>query len=239
MPDDPNIEFFILNRMLTEDMPIGAVMLRDELDRHGLSISEAGVGRLLRAYRRKGFLMKMGNQGHVLTDLGRERLNQLASRRALYSALDELTGNLKMDRGEYILNVLIARRAIEVEAAFRAAENATADDVEKLRAIIQRQFEEMELNRDYTEESANFHKAIIECAKVPMLSTLYNFIGLSNQWQNFFIGTFKLYNTPLNLPHVKIFEAIKAKRPALASAEMSRHMDTVIRNAKKLILNQE
>ncbi len=79
---------------------------------------------------------------------------------------------------------------------------------------------------------------MLDAAKVPLLLTLYNFIGLSNQWQNFFIGTFKFYNTPMNLAHEEILSAIKRRDAERASRLMSDHMDRVIRNAEKLILKK-
>ena len=94
----------------------------------------------------------------------------------------------------------------------------------------------MKSDKDYTDESTNFHTAILRASKIPMLETLYHFIGISTRWQNFFIGTFKLYNTPINLQHEMIFDAIKERNPQKASAAMALHMDSVIENAKKLLL---
>lgn len=235
-----NIEISILHCILLEDMPIGAVVISEKLEENGFFISETGVGRLLRLYRKNGFLEKIGNRGHILTESGRLRLKQLYLKKELHSALEDLIGSEgphnNFEKKESIQGVLVARRAIEVEGAFRAALNATSDEIESIGMIIKKQYEDMESNKDYTSESTNFHKAVLKASKIPMLETLYRFIGISTQWQNFFIGTFKLYNTPINLQHEMIFDAIKERNPQKASAVMALHMDSVIENAKKLLL---
>lgn len=232
-----DLEYSILENIAIEDMPIGAVSLHEKLEKD-FSLSETGVSRLLRMYRKNGYLERVKNQGHILTDLGKERLKQLASERALYVAVKDLAGAENGGGDEKILGILVARRAIEVEAAYRAATRATADDIDAMDSIIKRQYVGMEQGKDYSDESASFHRAVLNAAKVPMLLTLYNFIGLSNQWQNFFIGTFKLYNTPMNVSHEEIFRAISERDPHKAAERMSDHMDKVISNAKKLILKK-
>ena len=51
-----DIEYFILNRIRTEEMPLGAVTIREELEKAGYAMSETGVGRLLKSYRKLGYL---------------------------------------------------------------------------------------------------------------------------------------------------------------------------------------
>lgn len=232
------LEYRIFERIAKEDMPIGAVSLHEMLEENGFSLSVTAVSRLLRAYRKDGSLERVKNQGHILTARGEERRRRLASEMALNETMKELTDMENDDRAGKILGILTARRAIEVEASYRAALNATEEDIAKMDAIIRQQYLEMERDEDYSIESANFHRAVLDAAKVPLLLTLYNFIGLSNQWQNFFIGTFKFYNTPMNLAHEEILSAIKRRDAERASRLMSDHMDRVIRNAEKLILKK-
>ena len=236
--DELELEYRIFERIAKEDMPIGAVSLHEMLEKNGFSLSVTGVSRLLRSYRKEGYLERVKNQGHILTCCGEERRRHLASEMALHETMKELTETENGDPAEKILGILTARRAIEVEASYRAALNATKEDIAKMDAIIRQQYLEMERDEDYSSESANFHRAVLDAAKVPLLVTLYNFIGLSNQWQHFFVGTFKLYNTPTNLPHEEILRAIEKRDAEQAARLMSDHMDKVIRNAEKLILKK-
>ena len=219
-------------------MPAGAVVVHGYLEEMGISLSETAVSRLLRLYRKNGLLERVGNQGHILTDSGRARIEQLDTERALRYTLNKLTGS---ERGAecQIMGVLIARSALEIEAAYRAAVNATDSDIERLEEIIKAQYKEMEMGSDYTETSGDFHRTVLKISKVPLLETLYNFIGISSQWQNFFIGTFKHYNTPLNVPHEEIYKAIKKRDPDEAVKAMASHMDKIIENAKRLIFQNK
>ena len=111
------------------------------------------------------------------------------------------------------MDILIARRALEKEAAFQAALNATPEDITKLHDIISAQYKGMQLNENYADLSTAFHREVIKIARAPILKNLYELLGLSVQWQDFFIGTFKMYNQPLNVSHENIFKAIKKHVP--------------------------
>ena len=71
----------------------------------------------------------------------------------------------------------------------------------------------MEKNENYADHSAAFHKTVIKMARSSILSNLYDLIGLSVQWQDFFIGTFKMYNQPVNVSHEKSIAGDKRSRP--------------------------
>ena len=94
----------------------------------------------------------------------------------------------------------------------------------------------MEKNENYADHSAAFHKTIMKMARSSILSNLYDLIGLSVQWQDFFIGTFKMYNQPVNVSHEKVLQAIKDRDPERASMLMGKHLTDVVDNAKKLYL---
>ena len=63
-----------------------------------------------------------------------------------------------------------------------------------------------------------------------LLKIMYEFIGLSVEWQIFFIETFKVYDTPLNVSHENILKAIKERDPRKAADLMEEHLTDVIEN---------
>ncbi len=232
-------EYPILKVMSEQTFPMGAGALREVLHDQGISISEAGIGRILRELRRHDLLERVGFQGHTITERGLNRLNDLEKIRVAGKTLRDflLQNNSLEDKN--ILDILIARRALEREAAAQAALRATPADIRDLENIIRAQYEGMEKNEDYADLSTAFHRKILQVARSPLLQTLYEFIGLSVQWQGFFIGTFKMYNQPLNVSHEKILSAIKERDPEKASLAMSRHLGDVISNAQSLFLYSE
>lgn len=227
------LEYPLLNIMDASQSPLGACALVEMLEEIGIKISEAGIGRALRQFRQKGLLERKGFQGHVITEAGKTRLLELSKTRKMGETLQELMPQPLEDRN--VLDILIARRALEREAAYQAALNATPEDIARLEDIIRAQYLGMERNESYSDLSTGFHREIMSIARAPLLKSLYELIGLSVQWQDFFIGTFKLYNQPLNASHEKIFHAIRDHNPEKAAHLMGMHLSDVINYASQLL----
>jgi len=227
------LEFPILDIMQASEVPLGACVLVELLEARDIKISEAGIGRALRWFRQKGLLERKGFQGHVITNDGRARLQELYETRKMGETLRELIPSSSGERN--VLDILIARRALEREAAYQAALKATPEDIKSLEDIVKAQYMGMERNESYSDLSTGFHREIIRIARAPLLKNLYEFIGLSVQWQDFFIGTFKLYNHPLNASHEKIMLAIKERDPEKAAQLMGMHLSDVINYAGQLL----
>lgn len=238
MTDNVNpLEFPILSIMYSASAPLGAGVLREQLTMYHIVISEAGVGRALRYFRQEGLLERKGFKGHTITDAGVNRLLKLKESKQCGEMLKEI---LSERQGEHfnLYDILIARRAIEREAAYQAAMLATPEDISELETIVAAQYEKLGGTENnggkYVEFSAEFHKAVIRISKSHMLAHLYNLIGISVQWQNFFVGTFKMFKQPLNVSHDKILQAIKNRDPHKAAQLMEEHITVVIENAKRL-----
>lgn len=230
-------EYPILKIMSEQPSPLGAGALAEMLRDESISISEAGIGRTLRELRHRDCLERVGFQGHRITERGSLRLAELERMRVAGKTLRDFLRNGDYLKGHGILDILVTRRALEREAAAQAAVKATPAEIEELERIVRLQYEGMEKNEDYADISTAFHKKILQIARCPLLQSLYEFIGLSVQWQHFFIGTFKMYNQPLNVSHEKILNAIKERDPEKASLAMSMHLGDVISNAERLYLD--
>lgn len=227
------LEYPILEIMERSQEPLGACTLLEYLKSQDIKISEAGIGRAMRSYRLKGLLERKGFQGHVITNEGRSRLQELRETLKMGEMLNTL---IPSSSGESnVINILIARRALEREAAYQAALKATPEEINRLENIVKAQYAGMEKDESYSDLSTGFHREIISIARVPLLKSLYEFIGLSVQWQDFFIGTFKLYNHPLNTSHEMIVHAIKARDPEKAAQLMGMHLSDVINYAEHLL----
>lgn len=229
------LEFPILHMMRDAGSPLGAGAIGEVLESQGISISEAGIGRALRSFRQRGLLERRGFQGHVITDTGIERLADLEAAKRYGETLKKLMEK-GLTQNYNVVDILTARRALEREAAYLAALKATPEDIAELENIVKAQYSGMEKNENYADHSAAFHKTIMKMARSSILSNLYDLIGLSVQWQDFFIGTFKMYNQPVNVSHEKVLQAIKDRDPERASMLMGKHLTDVVDNAKNLYL---
>ena len=213
------------------NVPVGAGTVSVILKEKGVSISEAGAGRILRSLREKGLMTKVGFQGHVTTKEGTKKLSVLRNARQTAENLDNLLKNSGNLKGHSVTDIVTVRKAIEREAAMHAALKATPGDIARLEKIIEQQYREMERRSYYADISTEFHREIIRIARVPLLKIMYEFIGLSVEWHNFFIETFRISDTPLNITHEKIMEAIKKGDPREAADLMEAHLNDVIESA--------
>lgn len=228
------LEYWILYTLNREDCARGAGSLLEAIEKRGVAISEAGVGRALRAMRNEGLLEKVGKQGHRITPAGKERLAKADEEQDLRDFLKHVMAHPGRLGRTNLIDRLIVRKAIEREAAYQAALNATEEDIRAIEDIVQAQYENMRKNEDFVDVSAQFHRAVLKAAKVPLLETLYDFIGITSKWQNFFVGTFKVYDTPVNVSHEEVLRAMEARDPERAAKAMEAHLGDVITNARKL-----
>ena len=229
--DEDLINMMILETAEASNVPVGAGSVSVMLRKKGVNLSEAGAGRILRSLREKGLLTKVGFQGHVTTKEGTKKLSALRNAIQTAETLDSLLKNSGNLKGHSVNDILTVRKAIEREAVIQATLKAVPGDIDRLEKIIKQQYREMERKSYYADISAEFHREIIRIAKIPLLKIMYEFIGLSVEWQNFFIETFRMSDTPLNVTHEKILEAIKEGDPTAAAKLMEKHLNDVIESA--------
>lgn len=234
LKNESSVEYFVLKIMNESDGPLGAGAVGEKLAEQNISISEAGIGRFLRTLRQGGLLDRVGYQGHVISESGKNRLIKLEESRNVGEALKLMLSQTGPLKDHNLVDILIARRALEREAAYQAALNATEKEIANLEKIVYSQYQEMEKNKGYAELSSSFHQEIIKISHVPILRILYDFLGLTVQLQDFFIDTFKMFKEPLNVSHEKVFFAIRDRAPERAADLMGEHLTVVINNAKKL-----
>jgi GntR family L-lactate dehydrogenase operon transcriptional regulator len=229
------MDCFILSCLAVSSSPVGAGFLLEKTRRKGIDVSEATIGRTLRALRSKGLLERIGNQGHRITESGKDILEKLQKENRLESVfktfLSEFVEKTDLDN---LVGVLTARKALEREAVIQATLNATDEELSEIGNIVALQYKMMKLGEDYAEASGNFHRSIFRISHVPFLETVYNFIGMSTSWQRVFVGMFTMFGAPANVDHEKILGAMKAREPLAAAELMAYHIDDVIRNAKKI-----
>ncbi len=151
---------------------------------------------------------------------------------------DPLTRLISEDIDKFF-ELLDIRRAMESWAAYTAAQKATKEDIIKLEEIINKDQENLRLNRDDAKTDADFHIAISLAAHNTVLSHLtascYNIL-----WNTQKMSRKKLFKKKDNKrliaeQHMKIFKAIKSKRPNQASKEARAHIDFVERELRKII----
>ena len=107
--------------------PVGASTLMAALRAEGMELAEATAGRYLRQLDEAGLTRSLGKRGRVLTPAGRRRLNDLRLRSKLAAQGARVAAAARSRDVDDLIDLLYARRAIEVETARLAAVGARAD----------------------------------------------------------------------------------------------------------------
>ncbi len=233
MTDRETNEYQVLNIMASKAEPIGAGALSKELRAANIYISEATVGRILSELDERGYTERVGFQGRRLTAEGLARLDSLKKdqNRQMYSR--ELIDLLREKGKESLLDVLVARRAIEKELARLAAINATAEEIRQLEEIER----EQELRQGQTgtsaEKDVEFHRCIGTMARNKVLQAAMELIRQDGQLSPALEYIRKEVHSAIAVDHRKIVAVIAQKDPVAAEKAMVRHIENLMEDVKK------
>lgn len=211
----------------------GSGSLASALRAAGVRVSEATAGRILRELDERGYTEKFGFRGRVLTELGRRYLRELEAKRerAGYSA--QLLQALQARDKDELIEVLVARRAIERETARLAALNATEAEIEELRRCIQVHQEHFERGVVDAEDDLKFHRLISEASRNRVLIAASRLVRQDGQMAPVLEFIRRNVGSGVVHDHRKIFNAIEARDPAAAEEAMVLHIENVIKDVER------
>src|SRR4051794_26573283 len=158
--DRDALEHEVLLQLDASKTPCGSRWLRAQLGRRGFNLSEPTVGRFLSDLDERGHTTRVGYQGRTLTEAGRARLRQLEIIRAESESNAALLDSIRPSTLGELLELMIARRAIEREIARLAALNATDAHVAEIRAALADQQHALDGGSMAVPEDIRFHNTI-------------------------------------------------------------------------------
>ena len=216
--------FEILALLDNSDYPIGAGYLKNYLYTKSLNVSEATAGRLLKEMDNLGYTVKEGNQGRKISPHGLTVLRDLQDKKWQGAWAEDYFDNYDITNKNYLIDLLIARRPVEIEAARIAAINATNADIEEMRSILDRYEEETRRGILSPCLDTQFHRKIALASKNQILVALLELLRKKQEDSVVFsIGRKKSGNI-CNPEHRWILDAIERHDPELAILAMKRHL---------------
>ncbi len=225
-------EYFVLHLLSVSNEPLGAGSIREELGRSGMEMSEASVGRFLRDLDTRGVTSRVGFQGRVLTPLGEERLGELLSEREKIVSTGAFLEAVKSREKDMLLEILVARRAIEREMAALAAASRNKSDIASLRGILDRQNDLLDRGEPMASTDPEFHEEVARISGNKVLQSAIEIIRRSGEGASFFEYIRTKVGSAVGADHEAVFEAIAAGDPEAAAAAMTRHIDNIIRDVR-------
>lgn len=208
--------------------PLGAWHLRRCLAERGVQASEATCGRLLRSMEDAGHVASLGRRGRAITSNGERLLREWREKQVRDRTQLALLQSLRIKNPEELVDVLIARRAIEAETAAVAAQRATKEEIQGLREVILQQQAMVDAGSSAIDENTAFHLGIARASKnkvlVAALELIYNHPDVMRalEYIRAKVGSEMVED------HRHVLEEIAKKHVGGARRSMAKHMTNVI-----------
>ncbi len=231
--DKERMEYAVLTIIRDAGQPVGCGAISSVLQGRGYTISEATVGRILRDFDIAGYTEKAGYQGRKLSNTGLERINQLDSKQKSLQWGAELADAIKAHTKEQLLEVLVARRAIESELAALAACNGSEEERRELAEILERQRVTLASGRMAAQEDVDFHSQIAHMARNRVLKAAIALIRQDTQLSRVLEFIRKHVHSVVYIDHKIIFTAINLKLPEQAKEATIEHINNLIQDVEK------
>jgi GntR family transcriptional regulator, transcriptional repressor for pyruvate dehydrogenase complex len=213
--------------------PMGCGSIRAALQSQGYSISDATIGRILREMDIAGLTDKAGYRGRTISTVGIARLAELANKDRRLKWGDELAKAVQGHTKEQLLEVLVARRVIEGELAYLAAQNATNEERQCLAAVLRQQRETLGKGEGAATEDVEFHNIITDMARNRVLAAAVAVIRQDTQLSPVLEYIRKHVHSLVYVDHQKIFQNIADGQPEGAKAAMIEHINSLIADVGK------
>lgn len=227
------LEHAVLHLLDVNQGPLGSGTLMEQLQDLGYTGSEPTVGRFLRTMDRRGLTSRVSNKGRDLTEAGRRHLLQLcdADARRYYEL--ELLKTMRGTSYDDVMDVLVARRALEREAARLAAERATPEEVAQLEAVIQEQRESLAQSGSGIDADVKFHTLLAQVGHNRVVAAAVELIRRDKQLAVLLDAMLRRTRHKWVVGHEEILAAVKRREPDAAEAAMLGHLNDVIADVKR------
>ena len=227
------LEYDVLTILKNSIQPMGCGSIRDALQIQGYSISDATIGRILREMDIAGLTDKAGYLGRKISAVGINRLAELDNKNRRLKWGEELAKAVQGHTKDQLLEVLVARRVIEGELAYLAAQNATKEELQHLASVLRQQLETLEKGEGASEEDVEFHNVITNMARNKVLAAAVAVIRLDTQLSSVLEYIRKQVHSSVYVDHQKIFQNIAKGQPEEAKAAMNEHINGLIADVGK------
>lgn len=225
-------EQLVLLKLIAEsEIPVGSGSACRALNEATFTVSEATAGRLLRLLDQQGLTRREGFKGRVLTKYGEERLQayvQEEKRRHFSLQLAQLVKSRNMAE---LVEILVARKAIEREIARLAACNISAEQLCLMETIV---FPGQRFGASsVAQQDVEFHNLLAEAAGNKVLKAALDLIRQDAQLSPVLEYIRTQVHSQVLQDHMKIVGALKGRDPEAADRAMVEHIENLIADVQQ------
>ncbi|MFT4413768.1 FCD domain-containing protein [Fredinandcohnia humi] len=234
--------YYVLLKIIeSSEAPLGSWILKEKVENHGIDISIATIGRLLKYLDGKGYTELIPNQGRKISSKGKMYLHSVEVDLNRYLVEKQFIEASKPRSQKDLIDLLHARMVIEVETARLASINATKEDIKKIEGSFNNHCKHVKEEQDPTEVGCHFHEVVAEASHNYFLySTLRFLIHEEIEMEKKFpyLATRSLGGHYVQ-EHEDILKAIKNKNPEAAVFYMGNHMKNLIKTIEESFIGGE
>jgi GntR family L-lactate dehydrogenase operon transcriptional regulator len=233
LTEKERLELAVLSLMVGEFKPIGSGAVSQTLRTKGYTFSESTIGRLLAGLDHSGYTSRMGFQGRLITAQGQQRLAylQFMEERSRYGF--RFLNTLDSKEKKNMIEILVARRAVERELAGLAALYATKAQIRLLEDICHEHHKSSVGKKVSAEQDVKIHRLIAHCAGNAVLASALDLIIQNSQLSPIFEYIRNQVQSRVAEEHAKIYQAIADRNPEAADRAMLEHLESLIVNVEK------
>ena len=230
-PTENEASIFLIAQIIGKTgAPVGAWSLKEELKKVGIYCGTATVGRYLKELDYKGLTAQKSNKGRVLTDYGQQWLNKLSDDVARALVHTESTQAMRVDHYSQLVDLIQARKVLEVAAARLAAERATKEDLLLLQQVVMTHYRYVAENKDPTDPALEFHSLVAQISHNRFMKTMLDMLIFEERNIEGQIDTLitRERGDIYVVEHEDISNAIAAGDSAQAASLMDAHIDKLM-----------
>lgn len=208
--------------------PVGANTLMRALEQTEIQVSFATAGRMLAELENKGFLFKEKKKtGRILSEQGKLYLSNLRQELRNTDFAFGLVEKMMPRDQKMIIDVLIARLAIERQIGRLAAEDVTDEELQELQDCVLRGQAAADWN-DVVNSDNEFHSRIASIAGNSVLEAVLTFIKQDTEIPAILAFVRKQEGYSFGKDHIEIVSALETRNPDYAEEAISSHIQKII-----------
>lgn len=223
------ITYLIMKCIEQSKGAVGSWALRENLLENGVDCSTATVGRYLKDLDYKEYTFPCGNQGRILTPLGKAQIATLDLSINRYEVQSKLAREVQVNSYEELIDLINTRKALEMEACAQACVRATENDLKLLKKALSDHQACVDNNEDPTDTAFNFHEVIGQICHNKFLYAMLDMLFFEEKKMESRFETLVTRERGKSYvkEHWQITEAIAARDSWKAAQLMSKHIDVL------------
>lgn len=229
--------YVLLKEILEYAGPVGAWTLKELLDRKGQHYSSATIGRYLKMLDNHSFTVRESNKGRVVTEKGEEWVRTMTEQQARAEMHNEVSQAIRVNEYADLIDLMEARKAIEVTAVQFAARERTREELLELHKSTNVYYRYVSEQKDPINPALDFHSLVVSMSHNKYIINLFEILVFEEKQMESQIEKLATRSRGANyvIQHDDITAAIEAGDEKRAGELMAQHIDLIINDLKAQI----